>query len=238
MHRGTRGSAAAMPASNLDRLHGLQGHHCGRQQSIQTLIPLRRKFQAPAAHCGRPLQTLRPPNLRSSELCRLLPSCFVLHRRSAQLSSTSSCLYGAAILFPRDFGSLDRAPPTAITWLRTSMPNSRRKQFGQALQWRLVPRTPGPRRVRARSELPESCISVRRPDPHARAAGEATRLCFAASPVFDGKRLLPVFPILIFQQNGDRRANRLSVADSGKNVRRIALDLHASAAAITLLSAP
>ena len=54
----------------------------------------------------------------------------------------------------------------------------------------------------------------------------------------DGKRFLPVLPVSIFQLNGNRRANRLAVTNTGKNMSRIALDLHAPTAAVALLPAP
>ena len=56
--------------------------------------------------------------------------------------------------------------------------------------------------------------------------------------VADGKRFLPVFPIAIFQLHGDRRTDGDAVADAGKNVGGVALDLHASAATVALLAAP
>jgi hypothetical protein len=54
----------------------------------------------------------------------------------------------------------------------------------------------------------------------------------------DGERFLPVFPVAIFEQDGDGRADSQSMANAGENVGGVALDLHASAAAVALLAAP
>src|SRR5712671_3691304 len=52
------------------------------------------------------------------------------------------------------------------------------------------------------------------------------------------QRLLPVFPVFIFQQDRNRRANGLAVTHAGDNVDAVSLNLHASAAAKALLPAP
>ncbi len=54
----------------------------------------------------------------------------------------------------------------------------------------------------------------------------------------DGQGLLPVLPVAVLEQHGDRRANGLAVTHTGDNVRRIFLNLHPSAAPESLLSAP
>src|SRR5687767_12408238 len=48
----------------------------------------------------------------------------------------------------------------------------------------------------------------------------------------------PIFPIGIADDNGDWRADRLRVPDTGDHFRRVGFDLHSPAAAETLLSAP
>ena len=52
------------------------------------------------------------------------------------------------------------------------------------------------------------------------------------------KRFFPVLPVTVLKSHRDRRADCLSVPNSGKDVGRIALDLHASAATKTLLASP
>ena len=54
----------------------------------------------------------------------------------------------------------------------------------------------------------------------------------------DRERFLPVFPVTIFELDGDGRADGDAVANAGEDVGRVALDLHAPAAAIALLAAP
>src|SRR6266404_6735787 len=54
----------------------------------------------------------------------------------------------------------------------------------------------------------------------------------------DGQCLLPILPIFVLQQYGDRGPNRLPVPYPGDNVGRILLDLHAPAAAVALLTTP
>jgi hypothetical protein len=61
----------------------------------------------------------------------------------------------------------------------------------------------------------------------------ATRVAFAY-----GQSVLPIFPISIFELDRDRRTDRLSMPDSGENVRRVPLDLHASTTAVALLPPP
>ena len=53
-----------------------------------------------------------------------------------------------------------------------------------------------------------------------------------------GQRLLPILPILVFQQDRYGRADRAPLPHSGKDVGCIAFDPHASAAAIALLATP
>src|SRR5262249_3451716 len=52
------------------------------------------------------------------------------------------------------------------------------------------------------------------------------------------QRLLPVFPVLVLQQDSDRRSNRHALPDAGENVSAVALNLHASAPAIPFLASP
>ncbi len=56
--------------------------------------------------------------------------------------------------------------------------------------------------------------------------------------IADGKRFLPVFPVAVFKLDRDRRADGQSMPHAGEDVGGVALDLHASAAAVTLLAAP
>ena len=54
----------------------------------------------------------------------------------------------------------------------------------------------------------------------------------------DVHRLLPVLPVAIADEHRDRAAERDTLADAAKDLRRVGLDLHAPAAAIAQLSAP
>ena len=54
----------------------------------------------------------------------------------------------------------------------------------------------------------------------------------------DGQGFLPVFPVAIFELDGDGGADGHALAHAGKNVGGVALDLHAAAAAIALLATP
>src|SRR5208337_674122 len=63
-------------------------------------------------------------------------------------------------------------------------------------------------------------------------------LVLSGIALFDGQRLGPVLPVGVGNLDGDRRANRVTVAHAAQNVRGVALDLHATAAAITLLAPP
>src|SRR5439155_11149965 len=52
------------------------------------------------------------------------------------------------------------------------------------------------------------------------------------------QRLLPVIPVLIFQQDGNRRADGLTLPHTRKDVCGVTLDLHPPTAAVSLLSSP
>jgi len=52
------------------------------------------------------------------------------------------------------------------------------------------------------------------------------------------QRLLPVLPVLVSQSESDGRADGLAVAYAGENVGGVALDAHASATSVALLTAP
>ncbi len=69
-------------------------------------------------------------------------------------------------------------------------------------------------------------------------AGRGDAFVFGGVALRDGKRFLPVFPVAIFELNGDGRADGLALADAGENVGGVALDFHAAAAAVALLAAP
>ena len=56
--------------------------------------------------------------------------------------------------------------------------------------------------------------------------------------LFDGKDLGPVLPVVVGDGHRDGRADGLAVPDSGEDVRRVALDAHAAAAAVAALTAP
>src|SRR6185369_5953227 len=52
------------------------------------------------------------------------------------------------------------------------------------------------------------------------------------------QRLLPVLPVLVLQQNGDRRADCLPMAHAGDDVGLVGFDLHTPATAKALLPPP
>src|SRR5207248_10590395 len=80
-------------------------------------------------------------------------------------------------------------------------------------------------------------IGVPRPGPRHRPA-----FVFAASHIFwlrlHRQRLGPVPPILIADQDGHWRPDRLRMAHPGHNLRPVRLDLHPPPAAIALLPPP
>ena len=55
---------------------------------------------------------------------------------------------------------------------------------------------------------------------------------------FDGQDALPVFPILVFDDESDGRADGLGVADARNNTGLICFNLHTTAAAEALLTTP
>ena len=71
-------------------------------------------------------------------------------------------------------------------------------------------------------------------------AGTRDRLLVVLSTVdvLDRQRLGPVLPVLVLDQDGDGRTNRVGVADAADDMGVIRLDLHAAAAAEALLAAP
>ena len=69
-------------------------------------------------------------------------------------------------------------------------------------------------------------------------AGRGDAFVFRGIALADGQGFLPVFPVAVFELDGDGRADGHSLAHAGKNVGGVALDLHAAAAAVALLAAP
>ena len=55
---------------------------------------------------------------------------------------------------------------------------------------------------------------------------------------FDGHDLIPIRPVLVLDHQSQRRSERQAVTHSAENLDPILLDLHARAAAISLLTAP
>ena len=53
----------------------------------------------------------------------------------------------------------------------------------------------------------------------------------------DVHRLLPVDPVAVADQQRDRRAGRAAVPHAGEDLRAVAFDLHAAAAAVAALAA-
>src|SRR6266571_2327877 len=54
----------------------------------------------------------------------------------------------------------------------------------------------------------------------------------------DWKRFLPVFPIFIFEENRDRRADGRAVTHAREDMDLIGFNLHPATAAVTLLPPP
>jgi hypothetical protein len=69
-------------------------------------------------------------------------------------------------------------------------------------------------------------------------AGRRDALVFRGIAFADRQRFLPVFPVAVFELDGNGRSDGHAVAYAGKNVGGVALDLHAAAAAVALLATP
>jgi hypothetical protein len=69
-------------------------------------------------------------------------------------------------------------------------------------------------------------------------AGDGLLLVFGAIDVFDGQDASPVFPVLVYNNDTDRRADGFRMANPADDARAIGFDFHAAAAAIALLAAP
>ena len=63
-------------------------------------------------------------------------------------------------------------------------------------------------------------------------------LVFCRIAIADRKRFLPIFPIAVRNLQRNRGSNGDAMANAGYDMGGIALDLHASAAAVALLAAP
>ena len=69
-------------------------------------------------------------------------------------------------------------------------------------------------------------------------ARERLLFFFGALGVFDRKGAGPVGPVPVADDQGDRRADGVRVPDARHDLDRVFLDLHAAAAAVTLLAPP
>ena len=67
--------------------------------------------------------------------------------------------------------------------------------------------------------------------------GQVALRVFRAFAILDRQRLLPILPVAIFDAQRDGRADRLSVAHAGENVRLIFFDALAPAAPVSQLPA-
>ena len=127
--------------------------------------------------------------------------------------------------------------PTAMTWLRTSMPSSRRRGFGERADSNASRRFAGGSALQNVACLRK--IVFQRPrQVGVTRAGRRHALMAGGVALAHRQRLLPIFPVSVFQLDRNRRTYRHAVTDAGKNVRGVTLDLHAAAAAIALLPAP
>ena len=108
-------------------------------------------------------------------------------------------------------------------------------------------RRPAPRfrarsRVRARRAGRRARTSDHRPDRHVpAAAGRRARAAHRSRPRhlgLDVHRLLPVRPVLVFDQERDWRTGRATAPHAADNACAIGLDRHATAAAVAALTAP
>ena len=215
-HRARRRHAAA----DLHRLHRLQRHHRLRQQSVQTLVPVRVRAQSRRDVVRHALRTRRRRCRAPRSPSLPPPSSAARPPASAQLSTTSSRPHSPAISSHVTSRSTDTAP-TAITWLRTSMPSSRRSSFAiaPAATRAAVSRADARSSTyRASGKLYFSApAKIRVSRPRRRHRFMFRRIAFAYR-----QRFLPVLPVLVLQQDRDRRPNRLPVPHAGDDVRRVA----------------
>src|SRR5207249_12281337 len=63
-------------------------------------------------------------------------------------------------------------------------------------------------------------------------------LVLGAVGVFNGQRFGPVLPVLVLEQDRDRRSDGVGVTDAGNDLGAVGLDFHAAAAAVSLLTPP
>ena len=69
-------------------------------------------------------------------------------------------------------------------------------------------------------------------------AGDRLLLILSAFGIFHRKRLGPVLPVPVANEDGDGRADGVRMAHAGDDLGAVGLDLHAPAAAVALLAAP
>ena len=68
--------------------------------------------------------------------------------------------------------------------------------------------------------------------------GDGLPLIVTAVRIFNGKRLGPILPILVFKQDCDGGSDGFGVTDAAHDVGLVGLNLHAAAASEPLLATP
>ena len=235
MHVGAERSRGPHRIANLHRLHRLQRHHGRRQLRVQPLVPIGVSAE-PGRHVVRDhLEDAADGVAGAQHKVHLL-----LHARfGVGIGAIEQDLF-----FLRE--CLDRVPCDRSIKPRITDRDHVTQHFdSQFAQQQLgdCSRRNARRRFARRRPLQHVARLGEVVLQRARKIGMArTRrshaLVLRRIAFLDRQRLGPVLPVLVGQQHGNRRADGLAVPHAAQDVRRVALDAHASAAAVALLAPP
>ena len=188
-------------------------------------LPSRRESQAmcepkpggtPCATTSKTPPTVSPVRYASSTTAFM--RCFGFGIDAAQQNFVA--LAERDQFFPRG-RALQLASPTAITWLSTSMPNSPQKRLGQRADRHARRRFA---RAGALQDVARVVKIVLDGAGQIGVAGTRTgdrfALVLGAVDVFHGQRFGPVLPVLVADQDRDRRADGVGVPHAGRQSRR------------------
>ena len=235
MHVGAERSRGPHGIADLNRLHRLQRHHRRRQLRVQALVPIGVRAEPGWHVVGHDLEDATDGVAGAQHEVHLL-----LHARFG----ISIGAVEQDVLFLRE--RLDRFPCDRRIKPRTADSNDVAQDFdSQFTQQQLGNRSRGDagRRFARRRSLQDvsrlaEVVLQRARQISMTGTGRRNPLMLGGISFFNRQGLRPVLPVLVGQQDGNRRADGLAMAYTAQDVRRVALNAHPSSAPVALLAAP
>ena len=237
LHLGPEAGRALRGEADFDSLHGLHGNDGLRQAAIQTRIPRHMRSQP---HGDAARHHLENAADGIAGAVRLVDHCFhadlgfrvhAAEQDFRPAAESGNLIPGGRALEPHGAHGNHVAQHLDAEFAQ--------QRLGQRAHGHARRRFAGAGALQNVARVMEIVLDGARqvgmagPRPRHRLA-----LVIGALGRFHGKRLSPVLPIPIADQDGHGRADGAGMADAGHDQGAVLLDLHAAAAAVALLAAP